>query len=166
MGHSSCWQGPWGSGWGWDTGCRPRIITLSLPVCLGLERGGRVRETCVLPLPCLFTLDNLQLCCGNHMQINSLAFQANRRLPNAGSCRPRLQALPNPPEQLRETGRAEGLSLKYELSILCLNLPVYSSPWINSVSWIPPLPILGLPEEFPSPVHLGKEREPGSQEGG
>lgn len=33
------------------------------------------------------------------------------------------------------------------------------------MSWIPPLPIPGLPEEFPSPVHLGKKTEIGCWEG-
>lgn len=55
----------------------PGTTTLGLPVCLGLEQRGRVRDTCARPLPCLFTLDNFQLCCENHMQINSLACLAN-----------------------------------------------------------------------------------------
>lgn len=48
--------------------------------------------------PFLFTLKNLQLYCGNSMQINSLAFQVNTShfLPNGGRSGLYLSLFPKP----------------------------------------------------------------------
>lgn len=81
------------------------------------------------------------------MQINSLAFRANTSaifLTEELYFHRLSQTLLN--NLWRETGRAEGLSVKHEGSIPCLNLPASTHhPGFNSVACIPPLPILGSP---------------------